>query len=127
MDRMDKRKLCGLIEKWRGVLGLSEHWSIGVKVNTKPSDAPEEFRDAFAYTEVEEAYFQADISFNEWRFASKDDEYLDLVACHEVLHIVMHKVEGLVEQALGDNEELATILNENTVEILSRALLKIQK
>lgn len=122
---LDPEHLIGLIDKWRDRLGLGTEWSIGLKVIEDRKDGKKGFRDAFAYTEVDEAYFQADVTFHAWRFDGKDDAFVDLVACHEVLHVRLHKLEHLASRALED-EHLVTILTENVVEYISRALVRLQ-
>ncbi len=124
---LDAEHVTQLVDKWRERLGLGLQWSIAVKVNEQKADCKKGYRDCFAFTEVEEAYFTADITFNAWRFETKgkDDAFVDLVACHEVLHVVLHKLEHLTDEAIG-SDHIGTILTENAVELISRALLKLQ-
>jgi hypothetical protein len=122
---LDPEHITLLVDKWRERLGIGLQWTIGVKVIDERKDGTKGYRDCFAFTEVEEAYFTADITFNGWRFPGKDDAYVDLVACHEVLHILLHKLEHLTDQALGD-EHIGNILTENVVELISRALVALQ-
>ncbi len=130
---IDPERVTALVDKWRELLGLGREWSLGVKVAETPEDLEpddrEEHRDSFAFTRVEEAYFIADITFCAWRLREKDKDnsYLDLVACHEVTHVVLHKLEALAAVALGArNSGLCTILTENAVEHVSRALVRLQ-
>jgi hypothetical protein len=123
--KLTEEKVIELVDKWRLRLNISPQWSIGIHLIDEKKKSKKSLRDAYASTTVSEEYFQADITFNGWMFEEKDDEFLDLVACHEVLHIIFNKQEVLVTKALGEgNEELADILNENIAEIISRALVK---
>ncbi len=113
-----------LVEKWRARL-LASEWSLGVRV-LPDCDTDEDNKDAFAYTMVDAPYFVAKITFNAKRFSGKDEAFLDLVACHEVLHVVLHESEHLVARALKD-QHMADVVCENAVERLSRALVRLQR
>lgn len=117
--------LTELVDKWRNKLGLGLEWSIGVHLIEEKKKSKKSLRGAYASTVTDEAYFQADITFNGWMFEKKDEDFLNLVTCHEILHIVFNKQDILVKKALGeDNEEIAEILTENLAETISRALVK---
>ncbi len=123
---LDEERVALLVHKWRLLL-LPAEWSLGVRVLDEcPESDRESYADAFAYTEVEGAYFSAKITFLRRRFADKDGDFLDLVACHEVLHVVLHMSEHLVGRACKKDKHTAEVVTENAVEILSRAFLKLQ-
>ncbi len=126
MANLDPEHLTNLVDKWRDRLGVGPHWTIVIKLAVEKGEVKRRQRGNFAFTGVDEAYFQADITFCAWNFEDKDDDYVDLVACHEVLHIVLHKLEHLAELGLGDDDYLHTILTENVVETISRALCALQ-
>jgi hypothetical protein len=86
-------RVARLVEKWRARL-LTSEWVIGVRVlddlkAVAHEDGDDELVDAYAYTQVEEAYFSARMTFNASRLRGRGEAFLDLVACHEVLHCVL--------------------------------------
>ncbi len=123
---LNAEKVVALVDKWVCALGLGPEWAVGVKINETKKFCNKKDRDAMAFTVVREAYFEADIAFNAWHYINKDSAFLDLVCCHEVLHILMNKMGLLIDEALGDNTELSDIIQENVIEHVSRALIKLQ-
>jgi hypothetical protein len=124
-------RVARLVEKWRARL-LTSEWVIGVRVlddlkAVAHEDGDDELVDAYAYTQVEEAYFSARMTFNASRLRGRGEAFLDLVACHEVLHCVLATQEGLVRRALRGDERTANTVCENAVERLSRALVRLQR
>lgn len=124
MPAVSQRELTRLITKWRRILGIAPQWRIGVRIHEKPQPGGEP-EDAHARIEVQPQYYSAELDIYAWNCVGTD---MDLVICHEMLHIVMKPTETLVRAAYGKRlEETAEQHTESVVDFLTDAFVRLSR
>lgn len=104
------------IDRWRKILRLEPQWNIKFQVRNSSNEMSDGNQDAMACINVDLRYFIADIEFNATEI---DEEDLEGVILHELLHIVLEPLSCTSGCGLGRKfEEMNSILTESTIERL---------
>lgn len=124
-DQPTERRIRALIEKWRQLLGISPKWEIAVKLYRDQDEAPEDERDCAAHVTNDGAYLRSYMSFNLWHRECCED--LESVVTHEMIHVLMDRLDLAVEDALRRTPKLYREMTESVTTALEVAFKAVRQ
>lgn len=123
MMKLDKHHVKILINRWRKILELESNWKIEFEIRNSASEMSDGNQDSMACIHVDLRYFVADIEFNATEI---DENELDAVILHELLHIIVEPLALSSACGMGKKyEEMNSVLCESTIERLLPGYLNL--
>jgi hypothetical protein len=122
--RVTERRVRHLIEKWRDLLGISPKWEFAVKLHQAEDESPEDERDCAAHVTNDGAYMRSLIAFNLWHRECQED--LESVVTHEMIHVLMDRIDLTIEDALRRTPGLYREMTESVTTALEGAFKAVR-
>lgn len=124
--KLESKFIAKEVRKWRKILQIEPKWSITINIRNTIEEIVAGNEDALASIDIELGYFMATLEINTTNI--KDDDDLDSIILHELLHIIIEPLACSSGCGLGKKfEEMNLILCESTIERLMPGYLTLYK
>ena len=120
--KLDSAELTAKLKLWSKKLGIDKLYRIEFIISP---DSCEDDITTMAHVQTSIAYRQVTITFFE---PAIDPKMLDATIVHELLHVVLERVDSMCQQAMGKKfEKMVSDEIENAIEFIAPIILKCKK
>ncbi len=120
-----EKEVGALIRKWRDILGINPRWEFMITVYETEEDTPRKKRHLAAWIDNRGPYLRSYLGVNVWQPEVQED--LETVITHELLHLLMDRIDVALRESLGKKfEKTYEEMLESVVCSLEQAFLAVR-